>query len=272
MIYDLHTHSTASDGILSPTELIHRAIERKVDVLALTDHDTVSGIDEAFKARENSDLKLIPGIEFSAKWEFFEIHVIGLNIDPANEKLLEGIQSQQNARQERLAKMAGRLIDKGIPKAEELINSFKSGDHVGRPTVAKFLVENGHSETYKEAYGRINRGGDLYETPNWERLQYVISWIKDAGGVAVLAHPGSYGLDKPGFSGILRDFKRHGGQGVEICYGPCSKANISRWTYYARKFELYGSIGSDFHRPTRGIELGRSQKLPADIPGIWELF
>ena len=272
MIYDLHTHSTASDGILSPTELIHRAIDRKVDVLALTDHDTVSGINEALKASENSDLKLIPGIEFSAKWEFFEIHVIGLNIDTANEKLLEGIQSQQNARQERLAKMAGRLIDKGIPKAEELINSFKSGDHVGRPTVAKFLVENGHSETFKEAYGRINRGGDLYETPNWERLQYVISWIKDAGGVAVLAHPGSYGLDKPGFSGILRGFKRHGGQGVEICYGPCSKANISRWTYYARKFELHGSIGSDFHRPTRGIELGRSQKLPADIPGIWELF
>ena len=97
MIYDLHTHSTASDGILSPTELIHRAIDHKVNVLALTDHDTVSGIDDALKASKNSNLKLIPGIEISAKWEFFEIHVIGLNIDPANEKLLEGIQDQQQA-------------------------------------------------------------------------------------------------------------------------------------------------------------------------------
>jgi len=272
MVYDLHTHSTASDGILSAKELVSRAAERNVNVLALTDHDTVSGLEEASLTAKQFDIDFINGIEISAKWQFFEIHIIGLNIDPNNESLLKGLQSQQYARHKRLESMVKKLKENGIENADEIIQSYKSGDHVGRPTVAKYLVENEHCETYKEAYSSLNRGGDLYVEPNWEFMQYAISWITQAGGVAVLAHPGSYGLNKPGFSGILRDFQRFGGQGVEVCYGPCSKAAISRWAYYARKFKLHGSIGSDFHRPTRGIELGRSRKLPKDIPGVWELF
>lgn len=272
MVYDLHTHSTASDGILSPEELISRAVEKEVDCISLTDHDTIKGLESASKTAQKLNLKFINGIEISAKWQFFEIHIIGLNIDPDNTKLLNGLEAQQNARQQRLEQMVQKLHQNGIDKAENIINSYKSGDHVGRPTVAKFLVENQHCDNYKNAYSRINRGGDLYVEPNWELMQYAISWITGAGGIAVLAHPGSYGLSKPGFSGILRDFQRFGGQGVEVCYGPCSKAAVSRWAYYARKFNLHGSIGSDFHRPSRGIELGRSRKLPKGIPGIWELF
>lgn len=272
MIYDLHTHSTASDGILSPLELIERAAEREVDVIALTDHDTTKGIAQAQQSADEHNIKFIPGIELSVKWQFYEIHVVGLNIDPECEKLQEGLKKQQEARKQRLVDMMNRMTEHGIAEADSILNSFKSGDHVGRPTVAKFLVEQKYCETFREAYSRINRGGDLYVEPNWELMQYAIKWITNSGGIAVLAHPGSYGLDKPGFGGILRDFKKFGGQAVEICYGPCSKANVSRWAYYARKFSLHGSIGSDFHRPTRGIELGRVRKLPKDIPGVWELF
>ena len=195
-----------------------------------------------------------------------------MNIDPSNPRLIKGLKSQQSARLNRLEMMIKKLKLQGITNADKIVESYKSGDHVGRPTVAKFLVENEYCENYKSAYSRINRGGDLYVEPNWELMQYAISWINGAGGIPVLAHPGSYGLSKPGFSGILRDFQRFEGKGVEVCYGPCSKAAISRWSYYARKFNLHGSIGSDFHRPTRGIELGRSRKLPKDIPGVWELF
>lgn len=272
MVYDLHTHSTASDGILSPTELIERAADRKVDVIALTDHDTTKGLGEAADAANKLNLTLIPGIELSVKWKFFEVHVVGLNIDPDNEKLKAGLVKQQNARQQRLLKMMARMKDSGISNTESILESFKGGDHVGRPTVAKFLVENKYSETYKEAYSRINRGGDLHVEPNWELMQYALNWITESGGIPVLAHPGSYGLDKPGFGGIIRDFQNFGGKAVEVCYGPCSNANISRWSYYARKFSLHGSVGSDFHRPVRGIDLGRVKNLPKDIPGVWELF
>lgn len=272
MIYDLHTHSTASDGILSPEELIKRAAEKSVDCISLTDHDTVSGLEPAAKTAESHNIRFIKGIELSAKWQFFEIHIIGLNIDPGNDRLLKGLKTQQTARHQRLELMIKKLKEKGIDKAGDIIQSYKSGDHVGRPTVAKYLVENEYCENYKTAYKRLNRGGDLYVEPNWELMQYAVSWINGAGGIAVLAHPGSYGLDKPGFSGILRDFQNFGGQGVEVCYGPCSKAAVSRWAYYARKFKLHGSIGSDFHRPARGIELGRCLKLPKGIPGVWNLF
>ena len=272
MIYDLHTHSTASDGILSPTELISRAVEKNVDVISLTDHDTTKGLSEAQNEAQNYDIRLIPGIELSVKWEFYEIHIVGLNINPDSPSLKSALEKQQESRKTRLSEMANLAEEQGIEGAKKIVNSFKSGDHIGRPTMAKFLVENGHCEDYKSAYSRINRGGDLYVEPNWERMQYALKWILDTGGIAVLAHPGTYGLDKPGFGGILRDFKKFGGKAVEVCYGPCSKAAVSRWSYYARKFELHGSIGSDFHRPTRGIELGRCRKLPKDIPGVWELF
>ncbi|MCM8539688.1 MAG: PHP domain-containing protein [Lentisphaeraceae bacterium] len=272
MIYDLHTHSTASDGILNPTDLVERAAKNNVDFLALTDHDTTKGLNEATAKSKDCDLTLIPGIELSVKWQFYEVHVVGLNIDPENEKLKNGLVRQQQARTERLMDKITRMKGSGISGADGIIESFKSGDHVGRPTVAKFLVENNYCDTFNQAYSRLNRGGDLHVEPNWELMQYAVKWITDAGGVAVLAHPGSYGLDKPGFGGILRDFQNYGGQAVEICYGPCSNANISRWSYYAKKFSLHGSVGSDFHRPARGIELGRVKKLPNGIPGVWELF
>lgn len=272
MVYDLHTHSTASDGIFRPSDLVERAVEKKVDYLALTDHDTTQGLQEAIDASSKYNLTLIPGIELSVKWQFYEIHIVGLNIDPENEKLQNRLIQQQESRKTRLMQMLDKMTESGIEGTESIIQSFKSGDHVGRPTVAKFLLENNYCENFKQAYSRLNRGGDLHVEPNWELMQYALKWITDAGGIPVLAHPGSYGLDKPGFSGILRDFQKYGGQAVEVCYGPCSNANVSRWSYYARKFSLHGSIGSDFHRPSRGIELGRVKKLPDGIPGVWELF
>lgn len=273
MIYDLHTHSTASDGALAPSELISRASTEKVDFIALTDHDTIEGLREAADTAQSLNLNFINGVEISTKWQFFDIHIVGLDVDPSNQTLLNGLKTQQSARHKRLKRMVKKLQTNGINDADEILQSHKSGDHIGKPTIAKFLLEKGHCENYHQAYKRINRGGDLYVEPNWQSMQYAISWIREAGGVAVLAHPGSYELSEPGFNGILRDFKRFGGQAIEVCYGPCSKAVVSRWAHYAGKFKLHGSLGSDFHRPNKkGIELGKSTKLPEKIPGVWELF
>ncbi len=271
MIYDLHSHSNNSDGLLSASELVQRADSKGVNFLALTDHDSVQGIDEAKVAAKALNVSIIPGVEISARWRDYEIHIVGLNIDPQNPTLTKGLEKQQLARQSRFADMVAKLAAAGIEGTEEIVTSYANGEHVGRPTVAKFLVDKGYCE-YKDVYAHLNRGGKFHCTPNWEYLCGVINWIHKAGGIAVIAHPDAYGFSPPAFKGILREFKEAGGQAIEVCYGACSKAAISRCAHYARENDLYGSAGSDFHRPAPGIELGRLKKIPRSVKPVWDLF
>jgi predicted metal-dependent phosphoesterase TrpH len=271
MIYDLHSHSTASDGVLSPTELIERAAIKNVDCLALTDHDTVKGIEEAEAAAKDNNIRLLPGVEISTRWKDYEIHVVGLNVDPANSGLLKGLKKQQELRHTRFENMVQKLADEGLEGTENIVGSFANGEHVGKPIVAKFLVESGYCD-FPKAYEYLNRGGKFHVPTNWEFLNYIVKWITNAGGNAVIAHPDCYGMTPPSLKGFLREFKEAGGQAIEICYGACSKAAINRFSSYAKIFDLYGSSGSDFHRPAPGIELGRLKPLPRNIKPIWELF
>jgi 3',5'-nucleoside bisphosphate phosphatase len=271
MIYDLHSHSTASDGILSPTALLERAAEKNVDCLALTDHDTLRGIEEAQVAAKKNNVRLLPGVEISTRWKNYEIHIVGLNVDPDDKGLLSGLQRQQDLRQKRFEAMLQKLDDAGLTGTENIISNFANGEHVGRPLIAKFLVESEYCN-YSEVYKHLSPGGKFYVAANWEFLDYTVRWIVNSGGVAVIAHPDCYDLTPPSVNGIMREFKEAGGQAIEVCYGACSKANINRYSSYAKKYNLYGSMGSDFHRPRQGIELGRLKKLPANIAPVWELF
>ena len=270
MIHDLHSHSTCSDGVLSPAELVDRAASNKVNFLALTDHDTTAGIAEAFAATDNKSINLIAGVEISAVWKDYEIHIIGLNIDPTSEKLQSGLEKQLQARKSRFEQMINKLDDAGISNCQDVVQTYKNGEHVGRPLVARLLVESGNCATWQEAFKKLGRGGEFHVKPNWAYMKHAVNWIDEAGGVAVIAHMDAYGISNPGLNGLCREFKEAGGLGLEICYGPCSKKAVSRCSHFAKKYKLCGSVGSDFHRPTPGIELGKQQKLPAKITPIWQ--
>ena len=271
MNYDLHCHSTASDGALSPTALVARAKEKGVTHLALTDHDTVSGLKEAQTASETYGIDLINGIELSTQWKDYNIHMVGLNFDLNNERLNKCIEEQKGARGRRYLTTLEIFSKHGIEDTEKQIETFAAGNPPSRPNFAKFLVENGHMKDYSEAYESLSSGGKFYVNPGWEYLEYAVKWINNAGGVAILAHPDKYGLSKPGLKGLIRLFKDAGGKAIEVCYGAGSKAAISKAAHLAREYELLGSVGSDFHRPGQpGIELGKIQALPKSVKPIWE--
>lgn len=164
------------------------------------------------------------------------------------------------------------VSDNDIKGAESLLENYQEGDFVGKPLIANFLYNNGITSELQESYDRLGRGGDLYLPTDWEKLQYAVKWIKAANGTAIIAHPGTYQISKAALDGLFREFKEAGGDAIEICYGPCSDKEIKRWSHYAQKFDLHGSVGSDFHKASKYCELGRIKKLPKHIKPVWELF
>ena len=272
MVYDLHSHSTFSDGQLTPTELVKRAEEKKVDVFALTDHDTIAGVSEACAAA-SSRLKIITGVEISTQWREYNIHVVGLNVDLGNSILIKGLNNQQAAREKRYDTLIENLKKDKIEDRENKIKGLAGRTVPGRPHFAKYLVENQHCENYSEAYKKLSPGGKYYVNPGWEYMAYAVNWIVKSGGVAILAHPDKYGMGKAGLKAFLRDFKNAGGLAIEVCYGAGSKAATSKAAHLAKEYNLYGSTGSDFHRPgAPGIELGKVNELPKNVKPVWELF
>ena len=273
--YDLHCHSTFSDGALSPTELILRAIEHGVTTLALTDHDTVSGLFEAQQTTEQQHtLNFIPGIELSCIWNKKTFHILGLNIDANNAELLAGTQQLQNIRIERAKKIASRLEKNKIPGAFEAVNAAAGSGMITRPHFANFLIKQGHVSSIQEAFDRyLGQGKSAFVNTQWVELADAIHWIKAAGGIAVLAHPMRYKLTASWMRRFLTDFKAMGGLGIEVITARSNPDEIRRTIHFAKQYELYGSVGSDFHTPkNQWVELGRLTSLPKNIPPVWDLF
>ncbi|MCK5897513.1 MAG: PHP domain-containing protein [Methylococcales bacterium] len=272
--YDLHSHSTASDGDLKPTELLVRAKAQGVDTLALTDHDTLGGIEEALATAKLIDMDFITGIELSTTWRNRCFHLVGLNIDPNSAILLEGIAEQQRLRMVRTETMALKLEKKGIKGAYEAVKKVTGDGMVTRSHFASFLVKEGHVTDMQAAFNRyLGDGKPAFVSTNWISLIEAVHWIKEAGGVAVLAHPLRYRITASWMRRLLAEFKEMGGAGLEVVTGRDSKEDIITSYNYAKKFELAGSTGSDFHSPhNKWVELGRYSDLPDDIKPIWELF
>ncbi|OQK18703.1 phosphoesterase [Methyloprofundus sedimenti] len=272
--YDLHCHSSFSDGSLSPTELILRAIEQGVTTLALTDHDTVSGLFEAQHTSEQHDLNFIPGIELSCIWNKKTFHILGLNIDANNAELLAGTHQLQIIRLERAKKIASKLEKHKIPGAFEAVHEAAGPGMITRPHFADFLIKKGHVSTTQEAFDRyLGEGKPAFVKTQWVDLADAIHWIKAAKGIAVLAHPMRYKLTASWMRRFLSDFKEMGGQGIEIITARSNPDEIRRTIHFAKQYELYGSVGSDFHTPkNQWVELGRLSSLPKSIPPVWDLF
>ena len=275
MRIDLHSHSTASDGRLTPAELVRRAVAQRVDVLALTDHDTVAGLPEAAGtiAAENLPLRLIDGIELSTSWDALEIHVVGLHIDASSPALLAAISRQESARQARGVELGHRLAKQRIDNAYEGALALANGASLTRAHFARYLVEAGHCNTQQKAFDHyIGRGGKAYVPHQWMSIAEAIQVIHASGGLAVLAHPGRYKLSTKWLKRLLLLFKESGGDAMEVSLpqqSPQDRANLGLW---CREHQLLASVGSDFHAPTSWQELGRNLWLPKDVTPVWHTF
>ena len=273
-LYDLHCHSTASDGALSPTALVQRAHQQGVTSLALTDHDTTAGLSEAQLCATATGIKLIAGIEFSTNWRDKCFHVVGLGIDPAYPPLAEATHNLQSTRLERAEKIALKLEKKRIPGAFEAVKNAVGEGMITRTHFADFLMSQNHVSTQQEAFDRyLAKGKPAYVSTPWAGLELAVNWITESGGVAVLAHPLRYTLSSNAMKRLLTDFTMAGGKGIEVVTGRCSADEIKRAAAYATRFELAGSSGSDFHSPdNQWVELGRLAPLPENIRPVWELL
>lgn len=272
--YDLHCHSYFSDGSLSPTELILRAKDCNVSTLALTDHDTVKGIFEAQQAAKQQAINFIPGIEISCLWNKKTFHILGLNIDVNNTELLAGIHQLQNIRLQRAKKIAYKLEKNNIPHAFKAVHHAAGEGMITRPHFANFLINEGYVNTMQAAFDRyLGQGKSAFVETQWVALEEAVQWIKAAGGIAVLAHPMRYKLTPSWMCHFLTVFKKIGGLGIEVVTASSSPDETRRVMQFAKQFKLFGSVGSDFHRPKNPwVELGSLAPLPKNIRPVWQLF
>jgi predicted metal-dependent phosphoesterase TrpH len=272
--YDLHCHSTASDGALSPTELVRRAHEFGVTSLALTDHDTVGGLSEAQAAATVTGIRLIPGIELSTSWQNKCFHVVGLGIDPEYAPLRDATHNLHIMRIERAEKIADKLKKKRIHGALEAVKKAAGDGMITRSHFADFLLSQFHVSSQQEAFDRyLGAGKAAFVSTTWTDLELAVNWITQSGGVAVLAHPLRYKLTASWMKRLLTAFKEIGGQGIEVVTGRYSSDEINVLANYAKCFDLAGSVGSDFHNPASPwVELGRLAPLPENIKPVWELL
>lgn len=273
-VYDLHCHSTASDGALSPTELVQRAQSRGVTALALTDHDTTQGLAEAQQTAQTLGMRFIHGIELSTNWQNKCLHIVGLGIDPTYPPLAEATQNLQNIRLLRAEKMAEKLAKKGIEGALEAVKKAAGEGMITRTHFADFLVSQFHVDSQQDAFDRYLAKGKLaYVATPWAELEQAVGWITQSGGVAVLAHPLRYGLTASWMRRLLEAFKLMGGQAIEVVTGRHNPDEINQLANYAKRFDMAGSVGSDFHSPeNQWVELGRLAALPSDVRPVWQLL
>ncbi|RBP09634.1 RNase RNM [Pseudocitrobacter faecalis] len=275
VIYDLHSHTTASDGRLTPEALVHRAGDMRVGTLAITDHDTVDGIPlaQAEIARAGLALNLITGVEISTLWENHEIHIVGLNIDIHHPALTAFLNQQKARRNQRAALIAERLEKAHIPGALEGAQRLADGGAVTRGHFARFLVEQGKANTIGDVFKKyLARGKTGYVPPQWCTIREAIDVIHHSGGVAVMAHPARYNLSAKWLKRLLAHFSEQGGDAMEVAQCQQAPHERAQLATYAREYALLASQGSDFHQPCPWIELGRKLWLPAGVEGIWQRF
>lgn len=270
--YDLHSHSTHSDGLLEPAAVVERAAARGVDVLALTDHDDTGGLAEARQAADAAGIALVPGAELSVSWESHTVHVIALQIDPANAVLSEGLASIRSGRDARARRMAQSLAQAGIPDAYEGARRYVTSERlISRTHFARFLVEAGHVKETKDAFKRFLTPGKPGYVPHaWATLPQAVDWIHAAGGQAVVAHPGRYKVTATGMRRLLGEFRDAGGDGIEVLSSSHTHAQFAEYATYARTFGLLASCGSDYHGPGESwLDLGDLPALPVGVTPVW---
>jgi predicted metal-dependent phosphoesterase TrpH len=271
-VIDLHTHSTASDGTLSPSELVSQAAMAGVKILALTDHDCVAGIAEAHRAAKQNDIRLIPGIELSVMWSGRALHLVGLNIDVNNQPLGDVLQEVLDFRVWRAEEIARKLEAHGVENALDGVRTKAKTDLIGRAHFARYLVDQGFAKDFRQVFKRfLVKGKPGYVGGEWMPLATGIELIHQAGGVAVLAHPARYNLSRTKLRGLFKELKALGANGIEVVSGCHSKEENQTMAQHALDFGLPASQGSDYHGPDKPwVQLGRLPPMYYRCTPIWE--
>ena len=272
MLIDLHSHTKASDGQLTPSELVQRAENRQVHFLAITDHDTVDGLVEATQYIQDNKLKLqlINGIEVTTNWLNHEIHVVGLNIDPTHPALVELIEIQKEKREQRAIEMGRRLAKANIDNVYEGAKALAGDGAITRAHFARYLVEMGVAPTFPKVFDKyLSRGNTGYVPHDWVDLANAIDVIHAAGGQAILAHPDAYSLSNKWLRKLLITFKAVGGDAMEVAIGQQSPQMRLQLGMWSKEYDLMASQGSDFHFVGRWRDLGKSLFLPDICQPIW---
>ncbi len=272
---DLHCHSWFSDGSLSPQQLIQRAELNSVDMLAITDHDSVEGVKELWPEKESLPVNLIAAVEVSSQWQGRDIHIVGLNIDHADNNFAQFLSQQLSKRQQRglllIEKLETRLKIEGVT---EKLQQYAKGDIVCRSHFAQLLVDEGIAVDFRRAFERFLAKGKIAAVKsNWPDICESIAAINAAGGVAVLAHPTRYKLSNSRLYGLIEEFAEVGGAAVEMAYPGIKTQQQRQLARVAKEFALTASKGSDFHHPRQvWADLGKVPPLPADIDAVWDNF
>ncbi|NOH23930.1 RNase RNM [Vibrio europaeus] len=273
MRIDLHSHTTASDGRLPPHELIDRALGFQLDVLAITDHDTVDALVTAhqYVQDNNLSLKIINGIEISTVWQNKDIHIVGLNIDPESQVLNELIVKQKNHRVARAEMIAHRLEKATQEGVLEEVKAIAGDAPITRAHFAKWLVDNGYAKTMQQVFKKyLTRNNPGYVPPNWCTMKDAVEAIHAAGGQAVLAHPGRYDLTAKWIKRLISAFVEAGGDAMEVAQPQQGQQERRNLADYAIQYNLLASQGSDFHYPSPWMELGRNLWLPSGVEPVWK--
>lgn len=270
--YDLHCHSTRSDGLLTPAEVVRRAAERGVEVIALTDHDELFGLDEARAAARAAGLGFVDGAELSVTWQDVTVHVVALGIDPANAALVQGLDRVRGSRDARARRIGESLAQAGIAGAFDGALVYVTSERlISRTHFARHLIDAGHARDMKDAFRRyLTPGKPGYVPHDWATLAEAVGWIHGAGGQAVIAHPGRYKLTPADMRSLFAEFRDLRGDAIEVISPSHTAAQYAEFAALARRFALKGSCGTDFHGPGESrLDFGELPPLPAGVDPVW---
>lgn len=270
---DFHCHTSVSDGTLSPEALLELAAKNQITDLAVTDHDTTLGYELALSYAQKQDIRLISGTEISCQWEGHTIHVVGLDVDIANAKLQAGLKLNRVKRWLRAFQIDIKAQKRFPSLLSDILQTMESG-MIGRNHFAQVLIQRGIVSDQKKAFDKyLKKGRPLYAPVDWPDITEVVDWINDAGGVAVIAHPHIYTLSANKLNKMIETFRDSGGQAIEVVNQPRVCSDQIGMAERAKRFGLYASLGSDFHRPEQTWRnLGWLSPMPEGVQPVWQLF
>ena len=272
---DLHCHSVVSDGTLTPELLAERAAKNGVELWALTDHDEIGGQHRAAAAAKANGMKYLTGTEISVSFIGSTIHIVGLGFDPDNAAMQAGLRQTRGGRRERAMEMSEGLEKVGIKGAfDGALKYVGNPDLISRTHFGRFLVETGVCKDSNEVFRKyLTEGKPGYVEHRWANLKDAVSWITQAGGVAVIAHPARYKFSSNEEFALFTEFKAHGGKAVEVVTGSHTAVEYITYADAALEFGLAASRGSDFHSPDEShTDLGTLPYLPGNLTPVWELL
>ena len=269
---DLHSHSTVSDGWHAPAEVVDRAVRNGVELFALTDHDSVDGIEEAVAAAQKLGLRFVAGVEISVSLFDQTVHIVGLGIDHRNDTLRKGLEQVRSGRGERAERIAEALEAVGVPDALAGAHRFVGNPElVSRAHFARHIVACGLMPDVSTVFQHyLAEGKPGYVAHVWASLEDAVNWIRAAGGVAVIAHPARYRFSPQQFDHLYERFVAAGGEAIEVVSGAHTESEVREFAEIAKRYGLLASRGSDFHGEKESrVDLGRCDPMPAGVDPVW---